>query len=59
MFIQLDNQNVKPGVDSLMFVMEIHTLQTYLGTELIERIFIACSLAGKNTVSIKHIKHAS
>ncbi len=33
----MDDHNVKPGVDSLMFAMEIHTLQTYLGIKLIER----------------------
>ncbi len=31
----MDDQNVKPGVDSLMFVMKIHTLQTYLGMQMI------------------------
>ncbi len=46
---------VKPVVDSLMFVMEIHILQTYLGIMLIERILIACSLAGKNMLLLEHI----
>ncbi len=48
-------QNVKPIVDSLMFAMEIPTLQTYLGIKLIERTIIACSLAGKNMLFIKYV----
>ncbi len=35
----------------------LDTLQTYLGIMLIERTFIACSLSGKNTLSIEHINH--
>ncbi len=53
----MDDQNVQPDVDSLMFAMEIHTLQTYLGTNLIKRTLMAHSLAGKHTLSIKHVKH--
>ncbi len=43
-------------MDSLTFVMEIYTLQTYLGIKLIEMSLIAHSLA-RNMLSIEHIKH--
>ncbi len=52
----MDDQNVKTGVDSLIFVLEIHTLQTYLGMELIKRTLISHSLAAKNTLSINFFK---
>ncbi len=42
LLIQLDDQIVKPGVDSLM---KIHTLQTYCGIKFIKRPLIALSLA--------------
>ncbi len=45
MWMQQDNQNVKPSMDSLMFAMEIHTIQNYLGIKFIERTLIAHSLA--------------
>ncbi len=53
----MDDQNVEPGVDSLMFVMENHTLLTYLRIKLIERTLVAHSLACKNMLLIKHVKH--
>ncbi len=37
----------------MMFAMEIHTLQTYLGIKFIERTLIAC----KKTLLIEHVKH--
>ncbi len=52
----MDDTNIKPGVDSLMFAIESHTLQTFGGIKLIERTLIAHSLAGKNILLIKHIK---
>ncbi len=48
MLMPQDDQNVKPSVDSLMFVMEMYVLQTYLGINLIARTPIAQNLAGKN-----------
>ncbi len=56
LLMQPDDQNIKPGVDSLTFVMAIHTLQTYLGVKLIKKTLKAHSLAGKNTLLINHIK---
>lgn len=55
-FMQLDDENLKPSVYYLMFVTEIHTLHTYFGIKLIERILIAHNIAAKNMLSIEHIK---
>ncbi len=52
----MDDQNVKSGMDSLMFAIESHTLQTYLGIQLMEMTLIACSLADKNMLSIQDIQ---
>ncbi len=30
----MDDHNIKPGVGSLMFAIQIHTLQTYLGKKV-------------------------
>ncbi len=52
----MDDQYAKASVDSLIFVPKSHTLQTYLGIKLIEKILITHSLAGKTMLLIKHIK---
>ncbi len=51
----MDDQNIKPGVDSLTVAMEIHTLETYQGIKLIERTLIVHNLAGKNMLWIKQV----
>ncbi len=49
----MNDKNVKAGVDSLKFMIEIHT---YLGIKLTERTLIAHSLADKHMLLIKHVK---
>ncbi len=41
--MQPDEQNVKHGINYLMFAMEIDTLQKDLGIWLVEKTLRACS----------------
>ncbi len=53
---KLNNQNIKPSADSLMFAKEIHTLPTYLGIKLIKMTHMAHNFTCKNILLIKYVK---